>query len=440
MNLADIPAEQSLPDVTSDFVNSSSLKVATIVINIVFLSLATMVVSLHLYARFAVSRNIGSSDWVRVRHSRCLPRCPPRDGQSSRMRLIQSRMYPPPRRTSSYRTVEGALQHPEDVTKSEHQRPLNVTGTQFILPSQIDPTVLAELPADIRSKLAPKQKSIFDNVARPASPQPNSKSRSASPQVSENGLGLPNQSQIDPATLAELPEDVRRELLEHYRSSTKNMNGQQLQQVLPQSPRKAKTTPSSKKLVLTPTKKQKFSSIATKGRSRTNQNSTSTLTQANFVSKPKGAGASVAAMDEEISQSFLEELPEDIRLEILAEQKRNRLKAKSGLNIGTTKRRPKAGTTESDLHRGQQKLALPAQPPKPTFTSRKLSTLSELRAAMDAWVGEFSEGDEGPYKEDVKALGQYLERVIVEEGDMDQGRNCCEMARPCFGYANILKP
>ena len=327
---------------------------------------------------------------------------------------------PTPKKDKSHRTVEGALHHPEDVTKSEHERPLNVTGTQFILPSQIDPTVLAELPADIRSKLAPKQKSIFDNVVRPASPQPNSKSRSASPQVSENGLGLPNQSQIDPATLAELPEDVRRELLEHYRSSTKNMNGQQLQQVLPQSPRKAKTTPSSKKLVLTPTKKQKFSSIATKGRSRTNHNSTSTLTQANFVSKPKGAGASVAAMDEEISQSFLEELPEDIRLEILAEQKRNRLKAKSGLNIGTTKRRPKAGTTESDLHRGQQKLALPGQPPKPTFTSRKLSTLSELRAAMDAWVGEFSEGDEGPYKEDVKALGQYLERVIVEEGDMDK--------------------
>ena len=105
-----------------------------------------------------------------------------------------------------------------------NQRPLNVTGTQFILPSQIDPAVLAELPADIRSKLAPRQKSILDAIARPRSPFDDRKSRSASPQVTAGELGLPNQSQIDPATLAELPEDVRQELLAHYRASTKIAN------------------------------------------------------------------------------------------------------------------------------------------------------------------------------------------------------------------------
>ncbi len=331
---------------------------------------------------------------------------------------------PTPKKDKLYKTVEGPLQRLEEAGHPERvERPLNVGGTQFILPSQIDPAVLAELPADIRSKLAPKQKRILNSIGRAASPQPNLKSRSASPHVSEQELSLPNQSQIDPETLAELPEDVRQELMEHYRASSKAMNGQRLQQVLPQSPRKARAIPPSKKLILTPTKKQKSTSLATKGRSRTNQNSASTLTQANFVSMPKGAGSSVAdtiTVDEDISRSFLEELPEEIRLEILAEQKRNRLKMKSGLNIANARRKPKAPTSDSEVLRGHQTLALPAQPPKPTFTSRKLSTLSELRDAMDAWVGEFSEGDEGPYEEDVTALGQYLERVVAEEGDMDK--------------------
>lgn len=331
---------------------------------------------------------------------------------------------PTPKKDKVHKTIEGALRRSDDGGDSERvERPLDVVGTQFILPSQIDPAVLAELPADIRSKLAPKQKSILNSIARPASPQSNLNSRSASPQVSEHELSLPNQSQIDPETLAELPEDVRQELLEHYRASSRVVNGQRLQQVLPQSPRKARAIPPSKKLILTPTKKQKFTSIATKGRSRTNQNSASTLTQANFVSMAKGAGNTIAdtvTVDEEISRSFLEELPEDIRIEILAEQKRNRLKTKSGLNIGGSRRKPKVPVVDVEALRGQQKLALPAQPPKPTFTSRKLSTLSELRDAMDAWVGEFAGGDEGPYEEDVKALGQYLKRVIVEEGDMDK--------------------
>jgi DNA repair protein REV1 len=327
-----------------------------------------------------------------------------------------------PRKDQTSKSIQRAIQATSNWKMSEpNQRPLNVTGTQFILPSQIDPSVLAELPADIRSKLAPKQKSIFDSIARPNSPHNLDKSRSASPQVSDGETGLPNQSQLDQATLAELPEEVRQELLAHYRNN-KVSNARAFQQVLPQSPRKVRPV-SSKKLVVTPTKKQKFSSLATKGRSKTNQNSTSTLTQSNFVSMPKvGASteASAIPVDEEISLSFLEELPEDIRMELLAEQKRNRMKAKSGLNVGTSRKRARVGASEGDSGRGQQTLALPRLPPKPTFTSRKLSTLPELREAMEAWVEEFSEGDEGPYEEDINALGQYLGKVIVDEGDMEK--------------------
>jgi DNA repair protein REV1 len=38
------------------------------------------------------------------------------------------------------------------------KRPLNIFGTQFILPSQVDPKVLSELPADIRAKLTRRRR------------------------------------------------------------------------------------------------------------------------------------------------------------------------------------------------------------------------------------------------------------------------------------------
>ncbi|KAF1835657.1 DNA polymerase IV, partial [Decorospora gaudefroyi] len=44
------------------------------------------------------------------------------------------------------------------------RRPLNTLGTQFIMPTQVDPKVLAELPEDIRSRLL--------RQARPSSPPP----------------------------------------------------------------------------------------------------------------------------------------------------------------------------------------------------------------------------------------------------------------------------
>lgn len=129
---------------------------------------------------------------------------------------------------------------------------------------------------------------------------------------------------------------------------------------------------------------------------------------------------------QEISASFLEELPEDIRLEILAEQKRQRLKQKSGLNLASSRRRAKADL-KTDSARGQQKLLLPEKNPRPTFTSRKLSTVPELRDAMSAWVQAFSgEGEEGPYQEDTDALAVYLNRVIVDEGDMAKAQAVLE--------------
>lgn len=321
--------------------------------------------------------------------------------------------------TALARSIEKAGQFTED---SKHNL-LNISGTQFILPSQIDLTVLAELPAAIRAKLAPKQKQIFDSLARPDPTRSDDvvKSRSASPFPSLSDYGLPNQSQIDPAILSALPDDVRDELLAHYESETAKTRLGRSQQLLSQSPKKPKPAFSTKKTPVTPTKKQKTSNFMMKGRSKIGDSMVPTLTQSNFVAARNAKGEASAVQDEEISESFLAELPEDIRSEILVERKRVRMQTTSGLNVGSKRRKPKAPETGSDanLLPGQRRLRLPPLPEKPTFTSRKLSTLSELREAMAAWVGEFSgDHEQGPFEEDISALASYLEKVVCDELDL----------------------
>jgi DNA repair protein REV1 len=301
-------------------------------------------------------------------------------------------------------------------------KPLNIAGTQFILPTQVDPAVLAELPQDIRSMLAPKQSKALNNVERADSlaSDPGDISRSASPYVSDGEAVLPNQSQLDPEVLKALPEDVRREVLAEYeRVGHGTKIGQRNQQVLPQSPQSPRNARPvlSKKLLVTPAKNQKSTKVV-KTRKRRVANGESTLTQSNLVATMKHNVDVTGNVDDEISQSFLDELPEDIRAEVIAEQKRSRI-AKAGLKLGAA--RWKAQTVPDFVPWGKRTVQLPPRDPIPTFTSRKLSTLSELREAMSAWVKEFSEdGEEGPFEEDVASIVTYLGRVVTEERDMQK--------------------
>jgi DNA repair protein REV1 len=340
---------------------------------------------------------------------------------------------PTPEKTALNKDIAPALDRGGETTKSSTQNLLNISGSQFILPTQLDPAVLAELPADIRSKLAPKQSRTTDNFVRPI-PRPiddHVKSRSASPFPADSEYGLPSQSQLDPDILSALPEDVRSELLAHYGAdAAKDKHGGRIQQLLPQSPRKQKPALSTRKVNLTPAKKHRNLGMMHKSKSKSKGLVVPTLTQSNFVAmrnmKPDANQDSEDhAVGEEISESFLAELPADIRAEILAEQKKNRIKAKSGLDLGTKRRKPRANeiaaAADKPLFGGQRKLRLPPPPVKPTFTSRRLSTLPELRGAMTAWVDEFSgENEEGPFEEDVNALASYLEKVVIDELDLEK--------------------
>lgn len=306
------------------------------------------------------------------------------------------------------------------------KKPLNTLGTQFILPTQVDPEVLAELPEDIKAKLAKHVGPV--------------QSKSSSTDAGKNNAApsltaLPNQSQLDPEILNSLPEDVRSEILAFYQHPPTKRHQISAQSILPQSPYRNRTLPPPKRPVAGPSRRGRPSKLS--GRSHGN----STLTQSNFIATrlakareqdattppttdtegDEPAASKEADRPEEYDPDFLAALPEDIRLELLDDQRRRRLQKTSGLHLSRPSRPRKAPPKKAqDAEPGQQSiqrlLRLPPRPAKPTFTLKKLSSLPELRDAVWDWVREFR--DEGPYAEDVEALGKYLRRVVREEGDM----------------------
>jgi DNA repair protein REV1 len=277
------------------------------------------------------------------------------------------------------------------------KRLLNLTGTQFILPTQVDPSVLAELPQEIRSKLIAQNKSASSSGDQ----SPAIRSRSSSP--------LPKlvSSQIDPEVFAALPEDVKAEVLASYKSNGRNSKGQSL---LPQSPRKSKPIPPKK---WTPTKKR--------GRPPGSKNKPADHSQSSFVRDPfKSLSNAItvdveASTDGELDPDFLSALPEDMRAELLGAQaqKQKILKSRIGeLSLAAPKKRKPIPL----IPLGQRRLKLPPREPRPTFTTQNLSSLPELRETLSAWFEEFRE--DGPHEDDVGAMERYLRRVVCDERDL----------------------
>lgn len=289
------------------------------------------------------------------------------------------------------------------------KKPLNTLGTQFILPSQVDPQVLAELPDDIRAKLA---KHVQTTQSKQVAAQSASNANTMAPSLT----ALPNQSQLDAEILDSLPEDIRSEILAFYQQSPSKRR-----------PSKARVLPPTKRPVAGPSRRGRPSKASTRSTGNF------TLTQSNFIAtrftREKEEGSSLAvdpeALDasteaEEYDPDFLAALPEDIRRELLDDQRRQRLQKTSGLQYSSLSRKPKA--QQKKIEEGQQSivrlLKLPPRPLKPTFSMNKLTALPQLRDAVWEWVREFK--DDGPYTEDVEALAKYLSRVVREEGDMDK--------------------
>ena len=333
---------------------------------------------------------------------------------------------------------------------------LNLTGTQFILPSQVDPSVLAELPPDIRSKLLAqgKNRPISKFLAGSIKPKPERAGQSSKEFSTSDSMP----SQFDPDVFDALPEDMKAELLEARLGQAKSHQTSRIQSPViesrqqspassapqnrvsaplefdpgvfaalpddmkaeilasysvptPLTPRKLKAAPPSKKW--TPTKRRGRPA----GSKNRREDPFTSLTQSNFVAPTREALAESddSEIDDLLDEEFLAALPEDVRTEVMAEHRRKQMGKKGALATAVLRKRIRP----PDLaHVGSRRLRLPAREPKPTFTTQELSTVEELRETVGVWYREFA--DEGPNWEDVGAMERYLRRVIVDEGNMEK--------------------
>ncbi|KAI1374045.1 impB/mucB/samB family protein [Hypoxylon crocopeplum] len=278
--------------------------------------------------------------------------------------------------------------------------PLNIGGTQFIMPSNPDPTVIAELPPDIRSRLmAQGNRSLSETRDLPAA-----KSRTQSPAPAD---GIP--PEIDPEVFNALPDDMKAEVLEQYRPRSRQ------QGALPQSPRKDRFIQPQKQK--TPTKRR-VPGVFAKARER-HADASAKVVQTNFLSFKKQADDAIPNDDiEEIDPDFLAELPEEVRKEVIADHRRRRAQ-RSGLDLSKLSHNKKnQDDDDAGLPGGQTRLRFGPRPAKIAFTTNGLTTLPEIRDMLNVWHRETR--DEGPHRRDVDMLEKYLVRVVVEEKDMDK--------------------
>ncbi|KAB8301305.1 hypothetical protein EYC80_003186 [Monilinia laxa] len=283
-------------------------------------------------------------------------------------------------------------------------RKLNLTGTQFIIPTQIDPEVLKELPPDIRSRVMAQSKSL--PVSREHTPIAAVKEPLCETPTKSKTLHM--SSNLDPEVLDALPEEMKAEILASYKLQIANP-ASGAQTILPQSPCKNRTINGKKPP--TPIKKRG------RGRPpgpRIKPERPGGPLQSKFVANSRVRETSIdAAEDAEVlDQEFLAALPEDMREEIMAEHRRKRLQKRGGLMTSTVE---KVKKPDPPLL-GPRRIRLPPKPSRPTFTTQELSTLDELRKTLTIWYREFE--NDGPHPDDVSAMERYLKRVIIDERDL----------------------
>ena len=280
--------------------------------------------------------------------------------------------------------------------------PLNVSGTQFILPSNPDPAIVAALPLDIRSRLMGQGK---------ASTSPSRQMLATAPRRPESEVtdgALP--SQIDPEVFNALPEDMKTEVLDTYRR----------RETLPApalacSPH-ADRVASLPRKPTTPTKKG-IRGVWDKAQER-QRDAQAGLHQTNFMgAKDLETQESEASEPEELDADIVAALPDDLRREVLEDHRRQRLARKSGLNVSGPSRRQLTDQGEG-APGGQTKISFPPQPPKVSFGTAGFTTPAEVKSMMDTWYNRTKAS--GPHDDDVQVLQQYLRSVILEERNLEK--------------------
>ncbi|KAK9769794.1 putative DNA repair protein REV1 [Seiridium cardinale] len=326
--------------------------------------------------------------------------------------------------------------HPALSISKSHRRdfkantPLNIGGTQFILPANPDPAVLAELPPDIRDKLLAQMKPQSESRG----PESATRSRTQSPVVVDEIA-----PDIDPDVFNALPDDVKAEVLASYKPRVP-------QRLLPQSPSKNRIIQQTKKT--TPTKKRVPGSLARARERHADAQNKVVQTSIAFTRGEEG----IASGADELDYEFLAELPESVRKEVLDDYRQRRAQ-RFGQHLKLPQNRQREiendidkdsdcssdengveedeGKGKEEVARGQggreegegppevqSTLQFKPQPGKVAFTNAGLTSLSDIRDMLNVWHKETS--TDGPHRRDVEMLEIYFVRVIMEERDLDK--------------------
>lgn len=267
---------------------------------------------------------------------------------------------------------------------------INVSSTQFLLPSSPDPTVLAELPSDIRTKLMAQRPKAAATEFQMEAPKPRPQSPVLADVLS---------SQVDLEVFNALPDDMKAEVLALY--------GRKPTEPLPQGsspkPEAART-----RRPATPTKPS--GSRNTLDQTSRRHDAQAGVIQTNFR-KPVPMEEAQPEQIEELDPEFLAELPEDVRREVIADHRRRLLALQSGLEMPFQRN----NQTGNPLPGGQKMIQFPLLPPVISFSGSITST-SEIKDMVDAWHAQTRKA--GPHKRDVDVLERYLVKVIKEEMDL----------------------
>ncbi|RYP90609.1 hypothetical protein DL770_003276 [Monosporascus sp. CRB-9-2] len=335
---------------------------------------------------------------------------------------------------------------------SKANTPLNIGGTQFVMPSNPDLAVLAELPGDIRSRLLNQGRSRTPSEPQQHEEQPAAaaapKSRTGSPAPPPPGEIPP---EIDPEVFNALPDEVKAEVLASYpqqhqqqrRSMTplaQPSPRKDRQMLMPQSPRKDRVIPYPQPLrKMTPTKPRR----GRPSRERRSDANAGIVQTRMFAPLPKAEDPQQQQQQQqqrqqeddetgELDPAFLAELPDDVRQELIADHRRRRAQ-RSGLDLKLPpndasnpfrrNQRQRDAAADGDNNNQERRrtgplLQFAPRPPRVGFTSGGLTTLSEVRDMLNVWHRETA--DEGPHRQDAEMLERYLVRVVQEERDMDK--------------------
>lgn len=321
--------------------------------------------------------------------------------------------------------------------------PLNVMGTQFIIPSNPDPAVLAELPHDIRSRLVnqAKAKRVSPATTAPQSrdASPAVKSRSHSPALTTTTDEVDIPPDVDPEVFNALPEEMQAEVLASYGGRKQQQRQGKIdghgQTTRPQSAHSDRVTRLPKEKSA-PAKRGGggggsggIKGMFSRAKERERQQDAEVgLRQTSFATGGQQQQQQQAGDDEwigDLDPDVLAELPEDVRREVVEDHRRQRLAQRPGPSYHQPPAPPRQGgaaTDEEDtaLPRGQTRLTFPAKPPKAMFTQSGLTSFQEIKNMLGVWHNATRE--EGPHRADVEVFERYVKKVVGEERDMEKAR------------------